>query len=180
VEVEVSIEDSALQNLNREKLIALVEAYAKNSVALDGVWFQEVERRWGMDAALSCDGAAWERFTITEARRIKRLLEIGEDCSLEDLRRALALKFATIANEVTIDFDGDALILRVVDCRVQTARKGKGMDLHPCKDPATIEYVWFARTINPRIQCTCESCYPDVTDDTACCVWRFTLDDQVV
>ena len=32
-------------------------AYAKDWLAMDGVWFQAVKRRWGMDAAMDADVA---------------------------------------------------------------------------------------------------------------------------
>ncbi|HNX60409.1 MAG TPA: DUF6125 family protein, partial [Spirochaetota bacterium] len=44
-----------------------------------------------------------------------------------------------------------------------------------CKSVGIIEYSGFAKTIDDRIDCRCESCYPDITDDSASCIWEFTL-----
>ena len=41
----------ALQSLSREELLRLIELYAKNWLALDGVWFQSVEQTRGMAEA---------------------------------------------------------------------------------------------------------------------------------
>ena len=49
------------------------------------------------------------------------------------------------------------------ECRVQSARRRKGMPFHPCKPVGCIEYSGFARTIDDRIECRCLSCYPEVT-----------------
>ena len=55
------------------------------------------------------------------------------------------------------------------------ARHGKGLGYHPCKQVGVVEHPAFARGIDERLACTCLSCYPDVTDDTCSCAWRFTL-----
>ena len=52
---------------------------------MDGVWFQSVERKYGMDEAMHHDREAWRVFTITEARRIKQFLELPEHAGLEGL-----------------------------------------------------------------------------------------------
>ena len=69
--------DKLLQ-YSKEELIDLIELYAKDSLALDGVWFQSVEKKDGMDAAIAHDANAWERFTVAEAQRIKRFLGLPE------------------------------------------------------------------------------------------------------
>lgn len=51
----------ALDDLGREELVALLDIYAKNWLAMDGVWFQSVEQAEGMDAAMFHDARAWER-----------------------------------------------------------------------------------------------------------------------
>ena len=61
-------------NLNaysKDDLIRLIEIYSKNWLAMDGVWFQSVEQKLGMDEAMFHDGEAWRRFTVIEAKRIK-------------------------------------------------------------------------------------------------------------
>lgn len=49
------------------------------------------------------------------------------------------------------------------------------MALHPCRSAGIVEYASFAAEIDSRIRCACESCYPEVSDETCCCAWRFTL-----
>ena len=71
-------EDMALRSLSREQLEELLEIYAKNWLAMDGVWFQSVEASHGMGEAMKHDAAAWERFTVIEARRLKAFLQLPE------------------------------------------------------------------------------------------------------
>ena len=162
-------QNTLLNSLTKEELIKLIEAYSKNWLAMDGVWFQSVERKYGMDEAMHHDREAWRVFTITEARRIKQFLELPEHAGLEGLAKALQLRI--------FGKDGKTLIYRTLDCHVQTARKRKQMEYHPCKSVGIIEYSGFAAAIDERIICECLSCYPDITDNSCCCAWQFTLNE---
>lgn len=165
-----------LKDLSREQLEELVRIYARNLLALDGMWFQSVEQGQGMEQAMEHDRNVWRHFTETEARRIKQLLELPERAGLEGLEQALQFRFAAFANRVTETHrEGNALIFRVVDCRVQSARKRKGMPFHPCKSVGVNEYTYFARTIDDRIKCEAVSCFPDITDPSCACAWKFYL-----
>ena len=148
----------------RRTLIRLIEIYSKNWLALDGVWFQSVERKRGMDEAMEHDAEAWRRFTVIEARRIKTFLGLPEHAGLEGLAAALRLRFYANLNTARIGREGDTLVYTMTECRVQTARARKGMPYHPCKPVGLLEYGLFAQTIDDRIRCRCASCYPDVTD----------------
>ena len=55
--------DAALSALSRDELEQLVSIYAKNWLAMDGYWFQAVERKRGMDEAMEHDVAVWQGFT---------------------------------------------------------------------------------------------------------------------
>ena len=167
--------NAALDALTKEQLIELIEAYSKNWLALDGVWFQSVEQKSGMDEAMYHDAQAWRRFTVIEAKRLKKFLGLSERAGLEGLKKALSLRFYANINEDEITIEGNMLLYRTLACRVQSARERKGMPFHPCKPVGEIEYAGFAQTIDPRITCECVSCYPDIADDTCACAWRFTL-----
>ncbi len=80
-------------------------------------------------------------------------------------------------NRDEIITEGNTLIYRTTECRVQHARSSKNMPLHPCKAVGIIEYSGFAKTIDSRFTCECLSCYPDITDNTCHCAWKFTLKD---
>lgn len=166
-----------LSELSRDELMELLTIYSKNWLAMDGVWFQSIERKYGMEEAIYHDVEAWRSFTIIEARRIKEFLKLPEKAGLEGLEKALPLRFQANLNTEEITVDGNTLICRLTDCRAQSARKRRGMEYHPCKPVGIVEYEGFARTIDERISCECLSCYPDITDDTCYCAWRFTLNE---
>ena len=173
-----------LETLTREELIELIGIYSKNWLAMDGFWFQSVERKLGMDEAMFHDVEIWKRFTVTEARRIKAFLKLEEHPGLGGLAKALQLRFYGNINDDTIEIAEDGktgrqhLIYTMVDCRVQTARSRKGLEFHPCKPVGVEEYSGFARTIDDRIRCRCLSCYPDITDAACCCKWVFRIEEK--
>ena len=164
-----------LANLSRDDLIELIEIYSKHWLAMDGVWFQSVEEKYGMDEAMAHDENIWKRFTVIEAKRIKQFLKLPEQAGIEGLEKALKYRLYANINEDEIIVDGNAVIYRTLDCRVQNARKKKSMSFHPCKSVGVIEYGDFARTIDSRFETECLSCYPEMTDETCNCAWKFTL-----
>ncbi len=164
-----------LHALTKEELIGLIEIYSKNWLAMDGVWFQSIERKYGMEEAMFHDGEAWKRFTVMEAKRIKEFLGLPDRAGLEGLAKALSLRFYANLNRDEIRIQGNTLTYRTLTCRVQQARERKGMEFHPCKPVGVIEYAGFAKVIDDRIVCKALSCYPEVTDSSCCCSWQFTL-----
>lgn len=164
-----------LNNLSKDDLISLIEIYSKHWLAMDGVWFQSIEEKYGMDEAVLHDENAWRRFTVIEAKRIKQFLKLPEQAGIEGLAKALKYRLYANINEDEIIVQNDTVIYRTLDCRVQNARKNKGMAFHPCKSVGMIEYGGFAKTIDSRFDCACLSCYPEMTDTSCNCAWKFTL-----
>ena len=169
-------EPENLEILTREQLIELIQIYAKDWLAIDGMWFQSIEAKYGMDEAMWHDIEVWKRFTITEARRVKKFLKLEEHPGLEGLAKAFKYRLYSNIGREEITLEGDSLIYRMVECKVQNTRLQKGMDLHPCRLVGDVEYAGFAKTIDDRIECECLSCYPDIKDDTCHCAWKFTIE----
>lgn len=165
-----------LEALPKEKLIDLLEIYAKNWLAMDGVWFQSIEKAYGMDTAMKHDLEIWKKFTVIEAEKIRKFLDLPDRCGLDGLEKALRLRLYAHINDDQIVRTQDALIYRTLSCRVQHARERKGMLFHPCRNVGIIEYSGFARTIDPRIRCELLSCYPEINDPHCHCAWRFTVE----
>jgi len=167
-----------IEQLPREKLIELLSIFAKNWLALDGLWFQSIEAKYGMDEAMEHDINAWKKFGIIEARRIKELLGLEARAGIDGLRRAFGFRLYSPLNQDRIEVNGNTLTYYTESCRVQTARKRKGMPYHPCKQVGIVEHTIFAQTIDDRFTAECVSCYPDTSDPDNACVWRFTLHED--
>jgi len=166
-----------LESLSREELIEIIVDDAKNWLAHDGLWFQAVESAHGMEAAMDADREAWRRFTVIEARRIMERLNLQPGGGIGELIRCLNRRFYSRINTQEIVEVSDArAVLRMNDCRVQWARKTKGLPDFPCKTVGIVEYTEFARTVDPRIEVRCLTCPPDDHPEEYWCAWEFILD----
>jgi len=168
-----------LADLPGEKLEALKEGAAVNWLATDGVWFQAVEFTEGLDAAKGCNDAAWGRFSPFEAASIRRLIGLPERPGLAGLKKALGYRLYAAVNKQSIHEETEkSFLFRMDECRVQSARKRKGLDDYPCKSAGIIEYSTFAESIDPRIRTECVGCPPDPHPIDWFCAWRFTLVEE--
>lgn len=167
------------EDLPAERLEELLDILGKLWLAVDGVWFQAVESLEGMDGAKRVNDTCWARFAPLEATRIKTLLGLPETGGgLEALEKALAFRFNSRINQVGMERDASSLTLRFLDCRVQSARRRKGLEDYPCKSAGVTEYRSFARFVDARLECRCLACPPDPLGEGEFCSWRFTLGDE--
>ncbi len=166
----------SIESLDREQLLELLNIYAKNWLAHDGCWFLSIEERHGMDMAIDMDREAWRKFTVVEAKRVMKFLDMPPNSGLEGLARALKFRLYATVNEDRIEWtDSGALRYYVTTCRVQAARRRKGLPDFPCKSVGIVEYSYFAKTIDGRIETRCLSCPPEITDKDNYCIWEFVL-----
>jgi len=174
-------ERDSLYSLSKETLIEMLEDSAKNWLAHDGLWFQAVERQYGMEKAIELDKEAWISFTQIEAKRIMQRHGIESGGGLAALKAALQLRLYARINEQSLILSAEnTLRFEMNDCRVQSSRKRKGLDDFPCKPVGIVEYAYFAHTIDPRIRTTVISCPPDPHPEAFYCAWQFTLEPHPI
>jgi len=165
-----------LEHLNREQLIGMLDDFAKNWLAHDGLWFQAVEKQFNMEAAMDCDREAWRIFTVIEAKRIMRRHDIEPDSGLAGLKKALGYRIYSRLNVQEIVEETDSsFVFRMNACRVQSARERKGLADFPCKSVGIVEYSEFASTIDERIKTECIACPPDEHPPEFHRAWRFSI-----
>ena len=171
----------SLLKLDKDTLVDMLADQAKNWLAHDGLWFQAVERHFGMDKAIELDTEAWIQFTQIEARRIMQRHNLEPGGCLLALQQALGFRlYAHINRQSLVKVDECNLRLEMNDCRVQAARKRKGLPDFPCKSPGIAEYAFFAHTIDPRIRTQVIACPPDPHPESFYCAWLFSLEDEPV
>jgi hypothetical protein len=165
-------------NLSPDMLRAMLEDFAKNWLAHDGLWFQAAEKHYGMEKAIELDTEAWEQFTVIEAKRIMARHQIPERSGLDGLKKALGFRLYAFLNEQEIRNEtANSFEFYMVDCRVQSARQRKSLPLFPCKSVGLVEYAGFARTIDSRIVTECIGCPPDANaGKDFFCGWRFRIE----
>ncbi|MBW2608598.1 MAG: cytosolic protein [Deltaproteobacteria bacterium] len=165
-----------LLDMSKESLTELLDSVAVNWLANDGVWFQAVEFESGMNDAKRCNDSCWAHFSPFEAWSIKKYLALPQNPGLEGLKKALGFRlYARINTQSFIDEGPDSFIFQMNECRVQYARKSKGLDDYPCKSGGMVEHTYFARSIDPRIKTECIGCPPDEHPDEWYCAWRFKI-----
>ena len=167
------------ENLSRNELEGMLRDAALNWLAHDGLWFLAAEEAFGMDKAIELDGKAWERFTVIEAKRIMKRHAIPPGGGISALSKALGYRLYALVNEQEISEQTESrLVFRMKECRVQSARKRKGLPDFPCKSVGLLEYSGFARTIDSRIETRCLGCPPDDHPDDWYCAWEFRISED--
>jgi hypothetical protein len=165
-----------ITELSREGLLELLRDAGLNWLAHDGLWFRAAEEKYGLDAAMELDRAAWKKFTVIEARRIMKRLGLQQGGGIPAL--VLALKFrlyAHVNTQEVLEVSATHCVFRMINCRVQEARHRQGLTPFPCQSVGIIEYSGFAGTIDPRIETRCLFCPPGPHPAEAWCAWEFTL-----
>jgi hypothetical protein len=153
----------------------LIDA-AKNWLAHDGLWFRAVEEKFGMEAAMELDKRAWEKFTVIEANRIMKRLDMSAGGGIPALIQALKFRlYAYINVQEVVEASESRCVFRMNRCRVQDARKRQGLPDFPCKSVGIVEYSGFASTIDSRIQTRCLTCPPDPHPPNVWCAWEFFI-----
>ena len=175
-----SLEDgvpSFLLDMEPEKLLDLKDRMAKNWLVNDGVWFQAVEFSEGMNEAKRCNDSCWAQFSPVEASLIKDFLQLPENPGLAGLKRALGFRiYESVNKQSIVDETENSFVFQMNRCRVQDARKRKGLPDYPCKSGGLVEYSYFAKTIDKRIRTECVGCPPDEHPDHWYCAWKFIIE----
>ncbi len=153
--------------------------FAKLWLAHDGLWFQAIEKKYGIDAAIEMDTEAWSRFSPIEAKRIMKRLGIEPGGGIPALIKALDERlYEQINQQEVIEQDDKHAVFQMNACRVQNARHRKNLKPFPCKSVGIVEYTTFAQTIDPRIKTKCHRCPPDDFNGEYWCKWEFTIEDE--
>ncbi|MHA2001113.1 MAG: DUF6125 family protein [Promethearchaeota archaeon] len=162
--------------MSKEKLLDYVELLSKNWLAHDGTWFLGIEEELGIEVAMKYDIKSWKRFTVIEAKRIKKFLNLNEKPGIPGLIKALGYRlYANINIQDVIDITPNSCIFRMRKCRVQTARARKGLSDFPCRPVGDVEYGLFGKTIDSRIQTECLYCPPGKHPSNGFCAWKFII-----
>lgn len=166
-----------LLDLDPGKLEELKKTITVNWLANDGIWFQAVEFSLGMAAAKKCNDSCWSHFSPFEAWSIKGYLNLPDRAGLEGLKKALDFRLYAAINRQSVSEETDHdFVFKMNDCRVQSARKRKGLTDYSCKSAGLIEYSTFAESIDDRIKTHCIGCPPDPHPEDWYCAWRFSIE----
>jgi hypothetical protein len=167
-----------IENFSKDILLDYIEDLSKNWLAIDGTWFQAVEKEFGIERAIELDVEQWKRFTVIEAKRIMNRFKIPENGGISALIEALKYRvYANINVQEIVEVSEKRCVFRMINCRVQYARKSRNLPDFPCKPVGIVEYGLFAKTIDPRIETNCIACPPGNHPEDYWCAWEFIIKD---
>jgi hypothetical protein len=165
-----------LQKLPREKLEQLIEIYSRNWHTLDGIWFRGVEEKYGIDAALELDIEMWKAMSTTEARRIKKFLDLEEAGGVKAVLRVISLMSWSPSAEYAVTQTDRRGLLTCVHCPPQEARMRKGLGEFACRPTFEFGFQSVVEVVDPRVRIKCNFCPPGPHPQSAWCQWEFSLE----
>lgn len=149
--------------------------HLRNMWAVDGLYYLDIEERYGTGSATDIDEKVWEVMGKIEARKIKELFNI-QGTDIPSLMKALSYSgWALDLEDKEIIVEKDKGTIRNTKCRVQSTRLSKGLSEFGCKSVRFGYLKAFAKEINPNIVVTCKVCPPDEHPDNLWCKWEFKL-----
>ena len=165
-----------LTSLTKQELVAMIESFCHSTYAVDGLWFQAVEKLLDTATAIKMDKEVWSKAGFGEALRLKKLTEIKDD--LDGLAKAFNLHSMFQVTEYEVSRRSDEiLIFTVTNCKMQKARIKKGLGEFACKDVGIPCMEGFSKGVNPNSKVKCVTCPPDKHPDDVWCKWEFTIDN---
>lgn len=165
-----------LERLPRETLVELARMYARNWQTLDGLWFGNVEAQYGLEAAAKLDLENWQRQSVIEAQRIKKVLKLDKG-GLSSVLTVLSFMSWQLVSP-TFECEEESpqkIVFYYSRCPVQEGRKRQGKQEFLCKAMKLLLLSNIARVVEPRAVVKCLVCPPDHHPDDFWCKWELTM-----
>jgi hypothetical protein len=172
-----SLEDrKMLTEMPLEKLINLLFLHIRNLWRVDGLYFLNIEKRFGTETASEIDAEVWETMAIIEAKSLQKMFKVGENPDVPTIMRLLQMSSWALDQPFkTIETTDRRATLSVDRCRTQEARLNKGLCEFPCKKVRFGYLKKFAQTLNPKVEVNCLVCPPDEHPRNLWCKWEFKI-----
>jgi hypothetical protein len=164
-----------LMDIPKDKLINLLFLHIRDIWSVDGLYYQEIESRFGTELATEIDMDVWGVMGKIQARRLKKALNI-EESNIRNLFETLKLTdwWLDMENkEYEVD-DAHAKITNR-ECRVHLSRQKKGLSEFNCKQVRWGFLKNFVKEFNPNIEVDCHFCPMDAHPEDAWCEWEFIM-----
>ena len=162
------------EDWSKEQLVQAIKMVARTWVITDGIYFQTIEDKWGLDEAVKADMKMWERVTVHEARKIRDIFQINEK---GPLAIAKALDFVTFSmlDGFELAFEErtpERVVFAWTRCAPQEARLAQGRGEFPCKPVGCMFLEKMIEVFDPEVTLQCHICPPDPHPDNIWCKWE--------
>ena len=168
-----------LEDLPKETLVELARMYAENWQTLDGLWFRNVEADFGLEAAVRLDLKNWEKQSVIEAERIKRVLNV-DNGGLLSVLTVLSFMSWQLTSPI-FEYEEESpqkIVFYYSRCPVQEGRRKQGKQEFPCKTMKLTLLSNIAKAVEPRAIVKCLVCPPDSHPQEFWCKWELTMEQD--
>ncbi len=174
------MEQVSLEKLSKDTLIKLLKVYSRNWQTLDGLWFGNVEARYGLQAAVTLDIQNWKKQAAVEAERIKDALGLSGG-GLAQVLTVLSLMSWQLTSPLFVceKESPTQIVFYYPHCAVQEGRAKRNKPVFPCKEMKLTLLSSIARVVEPRAIVRCLFCPPDAPQPKQWCKWELTLDSAI-
>lgn len=165
-----------LAKIPMEKLLDCFFLQIRNLWRVDGLYFLDIEKKFGTEAATEIDAGVRKTMASIEAKSLQRMFNVGENPDIPTLMRLL--RFTSWALDQpfkTVEFSLERAVLNINRCRTQETRLSKGLSEFPCKRVRFGYLENFAKTLNPKVEVNCLVCPPDKHPQNLWCSWEFKM-----
>ena len=165
-----------LEALPEQLLLDYFFIQIRNLWRVDGLYFLDIERNFGTQAASEIDSEVWGTMATIEAKSLKKVFQVSENPDISIIVSLLRKSSWALDQPLkTIKMNNGRAILSVDKCRTQETRAEKGLTEFPCKKVRYGYLKRFAQTLNPKVKVNCIVCPPDAHSKNEWCKWEFTL-----
>jgi hypothetical protein len=165
-----------LASMPNAKLLDYLLLQVRNLWRVDGLYFLDIEKKFGTEAATEIDADVWETMAAIEAKGLQKMFQVDENPSVSKIIDLLRKSSWALDQPFkTIEVNSKHAVLRVNRCRTQETRLNKGLDEFPCKKVRFGYLKNFAKTLNPKAQVNCLTCPPDAHPKDSWCKWEIQL-----
>jgi hypothetical protein len=168
----------SLDNLSRDTLLKLLQAYTEYMLRIDGHWYLTVMAKWGNEEAFDCDVKVWEKAQMYELRSMSSLLNIRGDDVATVMKAIQASPWMGIY-EYTIDLKNkDHAVATYFKCPTLLAleKEGTGREQLICRQMEPKLMRMIAHFFNPKITVIALKIPPRTDYSDCCCQWEFKLE----
>lgn len=172
-----------IDKLGKKDMRVLLDIYSKLTLTIDGMWIQEVERKYGTSVCVDIYTDVMAGYGAIQARRISKFLDITPGNA--DIPTMIAahntLPWGRVVEIEYEKLSDKEMEIRFINCHPQNARKARGQSIFPCKGMENAELESFFKCLNPKVRVDCKFAPPenrpvDVPDTVSCC-WKVTIEN---
>ena len=160
--------------LDRQELNLLFEFFLRKIQLVDGLWFSNIEDKFGTQQAIEFNCAVWGEVGRRDAQRARDLLGVTGE-GIPPLIEALQKTFMAFADWDMEQVSDAHAIFRATTCYPQKARIEKGKGVYDCRSTEEAFFSGYAHGIDPRFVVRCGFCPPEKYYDDLWCEWHFYL-----